>query len=228
MSHISMSWWRRAPFHLSALWLTLLWIFTLKCLFQHACTSFGNPLGRDSSLCDQYLICEGPSSCFPDCLLLTFYRYSTNRTNFSTHVSSITALPPPPMDGKHLRMVWIYISLLTNGTEQIFTFFFKEIAMQILFLLLNWVISLFIVILLQEFFFLAIFETLLRNLLPGKSFSLPSILRWSSYGSFAVQGWLWSTLSYPSLKQSSPWKSLWVLYLLLPTNIFPAIVRTYL
>lgn len=56
------------------------------------------------------------------------------------------------------------ISLLANGTEQIFTFSFKEIAMQILFLLWSWVVCLlFVVILLQVFFFLAIFETAVRN-----------------------------------------------------------------
>lgn len=68
-------------------------------------------------------------------------------------------------------MILIYISLLTNGTEQISTFLFKGIAMQILYLLLNWVICLFIVEL-GEFFFLAIFETLVKNFLPGKSFFL--------------------------------------------------------
>lgn len=83
-------------------------------------------------------------------------------------------------------MVLIYNSLLTNGTEQIFTILFKGIAMQILYLLPNWVICLFIVEWCE--FFLAIFEILGRNSLPGKSFSLPSILSWSCHMSSTMQG----------------------------------------
>lgn len=52
-------------------------------------------------------------------------------------------------------------------------------------------------------FFLAIFETLGRNSLPGKSFSLPSILPWGCRTSSTVQGW-WCSIINSTLP---PWAS---------------------
>lgn len=73
--------------------------------------------------------------------------------------------------------------------------------MQILYLLSNWVICLFLVEWWE--FFLAIFETLGRNSLPGKSFSLPSILPWSCSPSSTMQG-PWCSIINSTLP---PWAS---------------------
>lgn len=90
-------------------------------------------------------------------------------------------------------MVWIDISLLTNGTEQIFTFSFKEIAMQIPFLLWSWVASYLSSSYCKSSSFLLFLKLQWGSLFLESPSHYPAFFNGTvCYRSSTVQEWLWS------------------------------------